>query len=270
MNSTIAIRIVDSVTKLGPEHDGAVVVGGSHGGLYAAYLSLKSGARAAIHNDAGIGRDGAGIGGLACAESHGMAMATVSAASARIGDGEDMMRRGRISRVNRLAADAGVTQGMSCAEAAGLLRAAPWPHRPPSALAETRVVSSEGPGGHALVCLDSISLILPEDAGRIVASGSHGGAPAGMAARDVPVTLALFNDAGPGIDAAGVAGLEILDAAGTPAAAVAASSARIGEGRSTWRDGVISHVNRTAAMCGGRAGITALELAARLLDKAMR
>src|SRR6266404_7111001 len=74
---SIAVVVVPSVTKLPPETDGAVLVGGSHGAVYAAYLSAKAGARAAIHNDAGIGRDEAGVSGLAWAEAHGMAMAAV-------------------------------------------------------------------------------------------------------------------------------------------------------------------------------------------------
>jgi len=40
---------------------GAVVVNASHGGVYAAYLAAKLGAAAAIFNDAGVGREGAGI-----------------------------------------------------------------------------------------------------------------------------------------------------------------------------------------------------------------
>src|SRR6266404_8493986 len=73
----VAIIAVPSVTKLPAEADGGVIVGGSHGAVYAAYLSAKAGARAALHNDAGIGRDEAGVSGLAWAEAHGMAMAAV-------------------------------------------------------------------------------------------------------------------------------------------------------------------------------------------------
>ena len=58
---TVSILAVPSVTKLPPAADGAVVVGGSHGAVYAAYLSAKAGARAAIHNDAGVGRDEADL-----------------------------------------------------------------------------------------------------------------------------------------------------------------------------------------------------------------
>jgi len=58
------ILTADSITRVGAEANGAVVVNGSHGGLYAAYLAAKLGVAAAIFNDAGIGRDRAGIAGV--------------------------------------------------------------------------------------------------------------------------------------------------------------------------------------------------------------
>src|SRR5260221_14097227 len=57
------IVTADSITRIGDEADGAVVVNASHGGIYAAYLAAKLHAAAAIFNDAGIGKDRAGIGG---------------------------------------------------------------------------------------------------------------------------------------------------------------------------------------------------------------
>src|SRR5262245_24906651 len=93
--------VVPTVTRsLPPEVSGRVLVGGSHGGIYATYLAVRAGVRAAVHNDAGIGHDDAGIAGLGYAERHGMAMAVVASTSARIGDGDDMMHRGIISHVN--------------------------------------------------------------------------------------------------------------------------------------------------------------------------
>ena len=59
------IATADSITRIGPEEAaGAVVVNASHGGVYAAYLAAKLGVAAAVFNDAGVGRDEAGIGGL--------------------------------------------------------------------------------------------------------------------------------------------------------------------------------------------------------------
>jgi hypothetical protein len=260
---SIAVVVVPSVTKLPPETDGAVLVGGSHGAIYAAYLSAKAGARAAIHHDAGIGREEAGVSGLAWAEARGMAMAAVATESARIGDGADMLRRGIISRANRLAAACGVIAGQSVAVAVGLLEAAPWPHAQPDALAEGRTVIGK------IICVDSISLGMAEDRGRVVASGSHGGVPAGESAAAFRPLLALFNDAGFGADRAGAAGLPILDKAEIAGVTVAAVSARIGDGRSTLHDGLISEVNGSAYRLGARVGGSALALARAVAEKAV-
>ena len=260
----MAVRViaVPSVTKLPPESEGAVVVGGSHGAVYAAYLSAKAGARAAIHNDAGIGRDEAGVSGLAWAEAHGMAMAAVLSDSARIGDGADMLRRGVISRANALAAACGVVPGQSVSEAAERLKAAPWPHAKPEPLTEGRAMAGR------ILCVDSISLADTRDRDRVVASGSHGGVPAGETAAAFEPRLALFNDAGFGMEHAGVAGLAILDKAGIAAAAVATMSARIGDGHSTLLDGFLSEVNEAAYRLGGRVGGSALALALAVTEKA--
>ena len=67
-----------------------MIVTGSHGGRYAAYLTLKAHPRAVIHNDAGIGRDEAGIAVISMAQAVGVAAATLSHASCRIGDAADM------------------------------------------------------------------------------------------------------------------------------------------------------------------------------------
>jgi len=45
------ILTADSITRVGAEARGAVVVNGSHGGVYAAYLAAKLGVAAAIFND---------------------------------------------------------------------------------------------------------------------------------------------------------------------------------------------------------------------------
>ena len=71
------IVIADSITRVGAEASGAVVVNGSHGGVYAAYVAAKLRVAAAIFNDAGIGRDRAGIAGLDYLAELGIAAATV-------------------------------------------------------------------------------------------------------------------------------------------------------------------------------------------------
>lgn len=259
---SVAVLVYDSVTKLPDEAQGAVVIGGSHAAVYAAYMSAKYGCRAAIHHDAGIGLDEAGVGGLAYAEKLGMAMAAVATASARIGDGQDLLARGVISRANSLAAGCGVSAGMSCKEAAELLKKAPWPHTLPPTKGETRHIV-EG-----IVCLDSATLLVPDDRGRIVATGSHGALNSAAATAPFRPLLLMFNDAGFGADHGGVLALAALDKEGIAALSVAANSARIGDGRSTLQDGIISEVNQAAYQLGARIGASTLALARRVTEKA--
>src|SRR4051812_27071225 len=115
-----SIVVADSITRIGPEAEGAVVVNASHGGVYAAYLAAKLHAVAAIFNDAGVGRDHAGIGGLDYLQEFGMPAATVGHETARIGDGADIMASGVITHANALAMSLGVGAGQSCHNAAAL------------------------------------------------------------------------------------------------------------------------------------------------------
>ena len=257
------IHLASTVTKLGPECAGTVVVGGSHGGTYPGYLAARARACAVILNDAGIGKDDAGIGCLAYCDALGMAAATVSHASARIGDAQDTLSAGIISRVNETARTTGCETGMPCLDAALALRDASPPEASP-AYAEARYIAGATPAGLRLVCVDSISLVLEgEDDGQIVLSGSHGGLVATQPhlAIQVDAAAAFFNDAGIGKDGAGITRLPALDARGIAAATVAAASARIGDGRSTYEDGIVSRVNETARAAGIEPGMPAREAA---------
>jgi len=258
------IVIADSITRVGPEAAGAVVVNASHGGVYAAYLAVKLHAAAAIFNDAGVGRDRAGIGGLDYLEEFGIAGATVDHDTARIGDGADMMAHGVVSHANGLAASLGVSPGQACHDAAAALQQARQAHRaPPETLEASFLLIPEAPQVRAL---DSASLVLPEHKTSIVVTGSHGGLLGGRpeTALKYDVLGALFNDAGIGKGAAGISRLPALDARGIAAATVSAASARIGDARSTYEDGVISRVNARAASLGLREGVSAREFVAGL------
>ena len=257
----VTVLLFDSVTKLPPEADGAVVIGGSHGAAYAAHLSAKAGVRGAIHHDAGIGLDEAGVSGLPYAEKLGMAMVALATESCRIGDAQDQYARGIVSHANAQAVACGVTIGMSCKDAAERLKAAPWPHTTPPPKQEQRHLEGK------IVCLDSASLLVASDRDRVLATGSHAALIAGHTTAPFRPRLILFNDGGPGIDRGGVLGLDVLDQAGVAGAAVAARSARIGDGRSTLQDGTLSAVNQAAYRLGLRAGRPALALAHAVADK---
>jgi hypothetical protein len=258
MAERILVVAAESVTQL-DDVAGRVLVAGSHGGVIAAYLGAKAGVHALILNDAGVGKDRAGIGGLFYLEDIGMAAAAVDCMSARIGDGSDMLARGIISHVNAFAALCGVAAGQSCQEAAARLRAATAPRAAPPPYAEGRWRLAAGPP--EVWALDSIGKLEPADAGRILVIGSHGalhgGRPASALAVDA--AAAVFNDAGVGADRIGVTRLPVLGARGIPAVAVDCMSARIGDGRSTWETGVISHANSVARALGATRGMAVSE-----------
>jgi hypothetical protein len=251
--------LADSITKLGPEAAGAVVVTGSHGGIFPASLARSAGCRAAIFNDAGVGLDAAGIGGLAWLEERGMAAAAVDHRSADIGDAAGILARGVVSHANPRAAALGVRPGMACGEAAALLAAAPQPDGTVAPLAEARCELRPHGARRLLVLVDSASLVTAADAGQVVVTGSHGAIFGGdpRNALKADAFLALFNDAGGGV---GTTRLPALEARGVAAATVAAASARIGQADSTWRDGVISAHNPAAAHLGACTGMPAAAL----------
>ena len=110
-----------------------------------------------------------------------------------------------------------------------------------------------------LALLDSVTQVACGDAGRLVVTGSHGGASVVAYARAVRAWLYVFNDAGVGKDGAGLAALDLLDADGIAALAVAHTSARIGEALDAWEHGVVSHLNAAARRLGLRSGVALRE-----------
>jgi len=254
-----------SITKPPPGSTGAVLVSGSHGGAYPGYLAACARVRGVIFNDAGVGKDDAGIGSLVYLQSLDIPAATVDHRTARIGDCEDMLVNGRISRYNAVAARFGVDEGMGCAEAARRLEQSRMFRVTPPDHPEARVVLRNAP--RRLVLMDSASLVAPNDAGGIVVTGSHGGIFGNdpTVALRVEALAALFNDAGIGKDGAGVTRLPALERRGIAAATVAAMSARIGDARSTLEDGVLSRVNERAAALGAEVGMAARVFVEKLL-----
>jgi uncharacterized protein YunC (DUF1805 family) len=258
--------LAPTITTLPENTAGRVIVTGSHGGLYPGHLVLAAKARAAIFNDAGIGRDGAGIASLRLLQAHGKAAAAVAHTSARIGDTDDMMSAGIISTVNAFAIACGLKPGMSCREAAELLESAPSGSTVTiSAPHEARMPWTCEQQVRAVILVDSASLVTEEDVGTIIITGSHGGLIGGDPKKALRVDgfAAIFNDAGIGKDDAGITRLPALDDRGIAAFTVAASSARIGDARSTLNDGIVSHVNKTAEALGARVGQSASDVCMR-------
>jgi hypothetical protein len=266
--------ILDSVTHLTNEHAGRVALCMSHGGHYAAYFAASKRVAAVILNDAGIGRERAGLAGVEYLAGLGMPAAAVSHRSARIGDGRDGYERGRLSHVNAPASALGLVAGMTSKEALELLlEAGLRPAREPPAEAEHRYEASEaGKGGVKAIVMDSISLVTPQDAGHIIIAASHGALLSGKPETAVkyPVFAAVTNDADRGIDDAGISRLPAMEARGIAGACVSAFSARIGDGRSIYEDGYISTLNATASKHGGRIGQSCREFVAAMVEARLR
>jgi hypothetical protein len=236
---------------------GHVLISGSYGGEYNAYHAGKRGLRGVVLNDAGVGRNRAGIRGLDYLDAVGLAAAAADARTCHIGDGEHMLEHGVISHVNRAAARLGCAPGNSVRECAERMRSGAVVDAPMPAIAGgQRHVLSARPGEPALICIDAAPMLEATDAGSIAVTGSHAalfrGKPDGVI--QVDVRAIFFSDAGIGLDDAGVARLPTLDERGIAAATATADSAEIGNARSIHADGIMSRVNATAADLGARTG----------------
>ncbi len=94
------VIVMDSITKVSKEDEGQVVVSASHGGSSSGEFALEVPLKAVFFNDAGVGKDDAGIAALTMLQQRGIAGGTVSHLSARIGDSQDMWDNGVISHLN--------------------------------------------------------------------------------------------------------------------------------------------------------------------------
>jgi hypothetical protein len=255
------VRVADTITKLSAEDRGLVIVAASHGGVYPGDVAAAGNCRGVILNDAGLGLDRAGIGSLDCLERFGIPGATVGHETAMIGDGADMLANGRLTFVNKAAASLGLRPGMPCAEAARLMTTAAIPDIEPPEHAEDRFLLRDG--AIPVWGIDSNSLVRPDDKGTIVVTGSHGAILGGRpeTAIRVDALAAIYHDAGIGKNRAGISRLPALDPRGIGGATVDGNTARIGDARSIWATGIISHVNQVATGWGAKPGMTVPEFA---------
>ncbi len=123
-----------------------------------------------------------------------------------------------------------------------------------------------GAEGRVMIA-DSLSFFEHEPWIHDVAVGaSFAGAPTAAMAMRQGVKAWIAHEAGPGKDEAGVSGLPFADRYGVPAAAIATTEARLGDGR-TLLNGHVSRANQSAAGLRVRAGQTG-DQAARLMLKA--
>ena len=115
--------------------------------------------------------------------------------------------------------------------------------------------------------LDSITDASDATVGKIVVSGSHGGLYPAAVASLAGARAVVFNDAGIGLDQAGVAGVLALADVGMAAVGVDCNSCHIGSARDSCERGMISVANTGAAALGIRPGMP-VKAAVALLAKA--
>ena len=110
---------IDSIALARDSDSRCIVVTGSHGALPGGKpdTMLDIDVFAVFFNDAGGGKDGAGFARLPVLEERGIAAATVSHFTARIGDGRSTYDTGVISRLNEPARRLEMREGMSARDA---------------------------------------------------------------------------------------------------------------------------------------------------------
>jgi hypothetical protein len=240
-----------------------VVVNASFAGVLPARMVGDHRPRGAIGVDCGVGPEAAGIVGIWYLEALNIPAATVDVMTIWLGDGADMWANGRISFFNRPAQDCGVKKGMTVQEAARLMLDND-PGEPTALEVTNREVMEEGPDGRKIVCTDSITFGLPEDVRNIIVSGGHNGRSSADYIGAINPFGYICSDGGGGRDGSGRAALPRADEMHIAGATVDARTARMGDGHSTWNEGVISGANKLAEACGVRIGMRVPE-AARLL-----
>ncbi len=262
-----SIQALDSAADILPRNRGRdVLVTASYIGVLPARLVHDHLPRAAIGFDGGVGPQGANIAGLWYYEALNIPAAAVDVMTIILGDGVDVYRNGRISYLNRPAADCGVQVGMPAHEAARLM----LDHDPgqPSAYQVTnRRTMHENAQGRQVVVTDSIVFGTEADRRNVLVTAGHTGRSGARHIIKVNPFGFICSDGGRGRNDSGMAGLAITNAEGIAGATVDARQARMGDGMSTYEDGTISAANELAMACGVRIGMPAPDAALLLVNR---
>jgi len=121
-------------------------------------------------------------------------------------------------------------------------------------------------GDYRIIIANSATSIDEKNRNDVVVDGSHCGRNVGEMMLKAQVRGMIGNDAGMGLDNAGIAGLAFLERHNIPAAAVSSMTAKIGNGTSTYEEGKISAANEVARKLGIRVGMSAKEAADKILQ----
>ncbi len=264
-----SIVALDSAADILPENEqNDVLVTASYIGVLPARLVHEHLPRAVIGFDGGVGPEGSAIAGLWYFEALNVPAAAADAMTVILGDGVDVYENGRISYRNRPAADCGVEVGMSVKQAAQKMLDND-PGSPTAYQVTNRKIMAESPEGRKIIVTDSIVFGTEEDKHNVLVTAGHTGRSGARHILKVRPFGFICSDGGKGRDDSGMAGLAIVDAEGIAGATVDAHRARMGDGMSTYEDGIISAANNLALACGVQVGMRAKEAARLLLKRKM-
>src|SRR5690625_7639562 len=118
--------------------------------------------------------------------------------------------------------------------------------------------------GLELLLLDDLDGYEGTEHDTVLVTGAHGGLLNARRILRRPPRLVIFHDAGRGKDDSGIAGLELLAGFNVAAAAVAHTSARIGDASDVLEHGVIAVASSPARGPGLEAGATPKEIPEKL------
>lgn len=258
------VILLDSLGDLQPDNASPILVCASHCGDNGTFArKLKNcHVKAVFLNNAGIGKNQAGISGLVHYEIENILACAVDCNSAEIGVARDTWESGIISHTNNLAVKAGIQTGDSVQEAvAKIINLIDLPSsiQINKHFESTVNEKKESTGkvdlkkqiqiqieGVSITVTDSITFLNEKNAGDIVVCGSHGGVSAGHYAQKHSLKAVFFNDAGIGKNNAGIKGLDGLNDAGIIACTVDCMSAEIFNGQDTLDNGIITVCNQLA------------------------
>ena len=262
MNLPEGVILLDSLGDLQPDNASPILVCASHCGDNGAFARKLKNCRvkAVFLNNAGIGKNQAGISGLPHYAAEGILACAVDHNSAEIGVSHDTWESGIISHTNTLANEAGIKPGDSVQEAVAkrIYIIAPTASTQENKNSESLIDENKDSkvdlkkqiqtqiDGVSITVTDSITFLTENNAGDIVVCGSHGGVSAGHYAQKLQLKAVFFNDAGIGKNNAGIKSLDSLSDAGILACTVDCISAEIFNGQDILDNGIITACNQLA------------------------
>ncbi len=259
MNLPDNIILLDSLGDLQSDNTSPILVCASHCGDNGTFARKLKNCRvkAVFLNNAGIGKNQAGISGLPYYAAEGILACAVNCFSAEIGVAADTWESGIISHTNTIAEKFGIQPGDSVQEAVSRiyeninqssflqkeLNVECYNDKNKVDLNKQIQIQIDGV---SVTVTDSITFLNESNAGDIVVCGSHGGVSAGHYAQKLHLKTVFFNDAGIGKNDAGIKSLDSLSDVGILACTVDCMSAEIFNGQDALENGIISVCNQLA------------------------